>query len=450
MINFKNKKITIMGLGLLGRGVGDAEFLAKEGVDLVVTDLKSAYELKPSLDRLKKFKNIKYTLGKHKAEDFKARDFILRGAGVPKDSKYLKIAKKNKIPVVMDDSWFAELARERGCKIIGVTGTRGKTTVATWIYQALKIEKKKEEKRKEKRTEEKKVYLAGNVLRVATLPLIKKVKKDDLVVLELSSWQLQGWDEAKISPHISVITNIYPDHLNYYKGNMRSYINDKKVIYKYQGKDDFLILNKDNKYSREFRKEAESKVCWFNKKDVLKSWKLNLFGEHNLENLAAVITVLNVRNVKNVRNVVESLGGVEHRLELTAEIGGAQFINDTTSTTPVATQKALGSFDSPIILIAGGSDKGLSFKKLARDIKKNCKAVVLLKGNGTEKIKKELSLINYKLSKEYSNLTQAVKKAKSLAEKGDVILFSPACTSFGMFVNEYNRGDKFKKIVKTL
>ncbi|NQU77159.1 UDP-N-acetylmuramoyl-L-alanine--D-glutamate ligase [Candidatus Falkowbacteria bacterium] len=443
------KKITIMGLGLLGRGLGDTLFLAKEGADLIVTDLKTARELKPSLDKLKKFKNIKYTLGKHKIEDFKGRDIILRGPSVPKDSKYLKVARGEGTPVEMDDSLFA---KHCPAKIIGVTGTKGKTTVATWIYDGLNQHSKK------------KVYLAGNVLGVATLPLIEKVKKDDLVVLELSSWQLQGWDEAKISPHIAVITNIYPDHMNYYKGDMGAYVNDKKAIYKHQTARDYLIVNKKSKYFKDLKKEAKSGVYGFDLPEIKDALKFDYVGRHDLENLAAAGLVLEILKFKLKQEFVSRLKRVENRLELILEDkkAGVHYINDTTATTPIATQKALEALTSPqppsnytfankIILIAGGSDKGLDFKDLALDIKKKCKSLVLLKGDATEKLKKELTKINYeKIVGEYSNLTQAVKRAKSLAKKGDVILFSPACTSFGMFINEYDRGDKFKKIVKSL
>ncbi|MBT3729983.1 hypothetical protein HOG29_01355 [bacterium] len=166
---FKDKKITVMGLGLLGRGVGDVEFLAQNGADLIVTDLKTKKQLQVSLDRLKKFKKIKYVLGKHRLEDFKDRDMILKSAGVPLDSIYIKEAKKNKIPVEMSASLVAKLS---DAKIIGITGTRGKSTVTQMIYEILKASKKK-------------VFLGGNVRGIATLPLLESTKKGDYIVMEL-------------------------------------------------------------------------------------------------------------------------------------------------------------------------------------------------------------------------------------------------------------------------
>src|SRR3990167_5586286 len=192
---FKGKKITIMGLGLLGRGVGDAKFLEKNGADLLVTDLKSKKELKVSLDRLKKYKKIKYILGRHRFQDFRDKDMILKAAEVPLNSPFIMEAKKNNISIEMDASLFAKLAAlsTSNVDMIGITGTRGKSTVTHLIYAILNEAFKKTKR---------KVYLGGNVKGLATLPLLKKVKENDTVVMELDSWQLQGFGDSKISPHI--------------------------------------------------------------------------------------------------------------------------------------------------------------------------------------------------------------------------------------------------------
>ena len=201
---FRNKKITVMGLGLLGRGIGVTKFLAECGADLLITDLKSKKELKSSLDKLEKFKNIKYVLGKHRLADFKNCDFIIKAANVPFDSLYIKEAGKNNIPVEMDASLFAKLSL---ATIIGITGTRGKSTVTNLIYKTLK----------EHSFKKRNVFLGGNIKGIATLPLLKKSKREDFVILELDSWQLQGFGDSRISPHISVFTNFLSDHMNYYK-----------------------------------------------------------------------------------------------------------------------------------------------------------------------------------------------------------------------------------------
>src|ERR1035437_2446809 len=178
---FKGKKITIMGLGLLGRGIGYTKFLAECEAVLTVTDLKTEKELAISVKTLKKYKNITFVLGEHRLEDFRDQDMIMKAAGVPLDSIYIKEAKKNKIPVEMDVSLFAKCARD--VTIVGITGTRGKSMTTMLTYEILKGNAK---------ALKRKVYLGGNVRGVATLPLLKKVKSGDIVVCELDSWQLQG------------------------------------------------------------------------------------------------------------------------------------------------------------------------------------------------------------------------------------------------------------------
>src|SRR3989344_3508035 len=210
--HFRGKRITVMGLGLLGRGVGDVKYLAECGAELIVTDLKSTEELAQSVAQLKPFPNVTFVLGEHRLKDFNNRDMILKAAGVPLDSPYIAEAKKNGIPVRMSADLFAELS---GVPVIGVTGTRGKSTVAHMLYAVLKEAGKK-------------VLLGGNVRGVSNLSLLAEATSEHVAVLELDSWQLQGWGSpstksdlvlgrAGMSPHIAVFATLYPDHLNYYK-----------------------------------------------------------------------------------------------------------------------------------------------------------------------------------------------------------------------------------------
>lgn len=433
--NFKDKKIIIMGLGLQGRGLGDAKFFAQAGAKVLVTDLKTKKQLKKSIDALRGYK-IKYVLGKHRIEDFINTDIVIKGPDIPLNSSYIKAAREKGVAVEMDDSLFAKMCP---CPIIGITGTRGKTTTTHLIAEILKLT-------------DKKVYIGGNILGMATLPLIKKVKKNDLVVLELSSWQLQGWGEAKISPHISVITNIYPDHLTYYGGSMKKYVADKKQIYKNQTKDDYLIINKDNPYSKEFAREAKSKIIWFSNKDLPKNWKLNIVGEHNKENVAAAIKVAEIFQIPKarVKKVVENFKGVEHRLQFIKAIDGIKFYNDTTSTAPIALEKALCAFDKKVILIAGGKSKSLPLKDAAKAICKKAKETILLEGSGTDLLIKELKKQKHGKFYTTDNLKKAVDLAYSLAQKGDIILFSPGFSSFEMFENEFDRGRQFVKLANKI
>lgn len=441
---YQGKKVLILGLGLQGRGVGDARFFTEIGTKVTVTDLKTEKELRPSLKKLQGL-DIQFILGRHRRQDVLNADLIIRNASVPLDSPYLELARKKNISIEMDDSLFA-----RFCPwpIIGVTGTRGKTTTATLIYELLKGSGKT-------------AFLAGNIYGRASLLLLKKIHqeiKDGRVVLELSSWQLQAWHQARISPQIGVITNIYPDHLNFYQ-NIEEYINDKKAILIHQKKNDYAVLNQDDARVMALAKTIVSKRVYFDKKSFPSDWSLKLPGEHNLYNAAAAYQVGKLLSLRpqTMKAVFATFRGVAFRLEKIGEIKGIEFINDSTSTIPEATIAALKTFDCPIILIAGGSSKNLSMKPLAQTIVTQVKALILLKGEGTDQLKKELKELHPGIKSipgwrkklvvgTFASLKEAVIRAYEIARPGEVILFSPACASFGMFVNEFDRGQQFNRI----
>lgn len=427
-----------MGLGLLGRGVGDAVFLAEHGADLIVTDLKPSTALGSSLRKLRKYKNIRYTLGRHKLEDFSARggqakpDFILKAAGVPLDSPYVAEARKNKIPIEMDASLFAKLM-PKGVILVGVTGTRGKSTTTALIYEILKAAGRT-------------VYKGGNLVPEATLPLLKKVKAGDIVVLELDSWQLQGFHDANISPQVAVFTTFLDDHLTYYKGDKKRYFEDKTAIFQYQKKGDVLVVGEQVSKFIPPRAFLTARSA-----DIPKEWKIKLLGEHNRENIACAVAASRSLGVPDatIKKAVEGFTGLPNRLEYLRTVRGVKIYNDNNATTPDATIAALRALGKKIILIMGGTDKGLDMSKLVAEIPKHCKAVILLKESGTEKIKE--SIKGYVLSimiEERDTLKECVEEAMKIAKKDDIVLFSPAFASFGKwFKNEYDRGEQFVKIV---
>jgi len=431
MINyFQGKKITIMGLGLLGRGVGLTKFLAQSGAQLIVTDLKTKKELESSLNQLKKFGNIKYVLGQHRLADFKNRDLIIKAAGVPFDSQYIKEAKKNRIPIEMDASLFVKLAP---VKTIGITGTRGKSTVTDIVYQILKKYYKKGN-----------VFLGGNIKGIATLPLLKKVKKQDIVVMELDSWQMQGFGDSKISPQIAVFTNFLSDHMNYYRNNMTRYFNDKANIFKYQNKDDCLIISQqaEGEIKKRFKNKIESKVI----KVSDSQWATKLLGQHNQNNINLATEVLKILGINHsvIKKEIKKYSGLPGRLEFIKTFKGVDYYNDTNSTTPDALRAALNSFNKKVILIAGGNDKELDYKEVVKVINKKTKATILIQGTATDKM---LELIDLTVEL-VGSMKRAVEVANQLAQKGDIILLSPGAASFGVFKNEYDRGDQFKKYVR--
>ncbi len=439
---FKDKKITIMGLGLLGRGLQDAVFLAECGAELTVTDLRSKEILQPSLKALKKFKNIKYTLGRHDFADFEDKDFILKAAGVPLESPYIAHAIKHNVPIEMDASLFARLAE--GVIIVGITGTRGKTTTTSLIYKLVSTALSKPFQ---------KVYLAGNIRGAATLPLIKKVKRGDIVVLELDSWQLQGFGDAKISPHIAVFTNFLDDHLNYYKGNVLAYLNDKAQIFLHQKQNDYLVCGEKigHLITAKYFEKLQNPVIAASSSEIPDNWKLNIIGEHNRENSALALKVARIMKIPDSvsKKVIENFKSVEGRLQKLKVYKGITIWNDNNSTTPdsaIAALKALPQKENQqkkTILIMGGADKNLDMSKLVEEIRNTCKKVIILPGTGTDKLKGVEGI-------KAKDLKEAVKIAVKSAEKGDNILFSPAFASFGLFKNEYDRNDQFVKIIKGL
>src|SRR3989344_1379723 len=537
MLSFKNKKVTVMGLGLYqeGSGISATRFLLSQGAKVTVTDLKTEKELAPQIKRLllycqregvrpigltivaipglksgvdkpSKGKVIKFVLGQHREEDFKKTDLIIKNPAVPKTSKYLTIARANGIPIETDISLFFKLTNRK--QIIGITGTRGKSTTTTLIYEILLSASQP-------------AIIGGNI-RKSPLTQLNKMKNNDLAVLELSSWLLESLEDAKLSSHLSVFTNIYPDHLNTYS-DIDDYAAAKENIFKWQNLQDYAVLNFDNKYTRAMGRRVPAKRFWFSlsefpeengcfvknnniyfrldgiEEKVLAVSDIKIIGEHNVPNVLAAVGAVRVLGLKSekIKKAVANFKGLSDRLEFLRQGRGGKNYNDTTSTTPEATIAALkalrnsppvrggargggggiGNFsvaprslslgrgENNIILIAGGADKGLDFRALVKEIKKTCKSLVLLKGTGTEKIKKLLEIKNKKLEigdnnsrvvsfeslvAEVDSISEAVKTARKFANKGDIILLSPACVSFGLFKNEFDRGDQFRKIINKL
>jgi len=457
--DLKGKKITVMGLGIHGGGIGAVRFLHALGAKLIVTDLKSKEALASSLEKLKDLKGIEYILGQHRSEDFENVDMVVKNPSASWNNKYIKLALDKKIPVEIDSSLFFKFCQN---PIIGVTGTRGKTTTTTLIYEILKAAGKNPVK--------------VGMGQISVLDKLDVLKKDSVVVFELSSWRLSALGRYKLSPHIAVVTNIFEDHLNYYP-TMEEYIRDKKYIFLNQKPGDICILNWDNEILKSFESEVkfelikfsknkieegkavyiENEAIYFNNgidaKKVLNLNEIKLRGQHNQGNVMAVIAVALAIGVENkiIQKAIMEFKGIPHRLEFVKEIQGVKYYNDTAATSPEGAICGIKSFGEPIILIAGGSDKKLGMEELAKVIAEKVKGVVFLKGEATDKIitalKKILPEKNNTDFKIVDSMAKAVELAKSIAQSGDVILLSPGAASFGLFLNEFDRGDKFKEAV---
>ncbi len=444
---FKDKKVTVMGLGLLGRGIGDARYIAEAGArEVIITDLKTESDLASSIESLKDLSNIKFVLGEHRLEDFENVDLVLVAAGVPMDSEYLLYARKMGVPLKQSAALFSELSK---IPIIGVTGTRGKSTVTHMIHHVLS------------QVTGEKVLLGGNVRGVSNLQLLKEVEEGSLCVMELDSWQLQGFGWAGISPQIAVFTNFMEDHLNYYTRGEKTkeeamdlYFQDKAQIFLHQEESGVFVTTPEVfARAQKLNGTLGQEVLLADTSVLPEDMLLSMPGEHNRLNASLAYLALKATGLEDeeIFDALSTFRGVEGRLEyLGVTENGVGIYNDNNATTPQATVmgiKALGDLEKHnLILIAGGADKNIDASSLAEEIAKYCKQVVLTPGNGTDKL---VSLLEKESTVPIlvSNLKEAVEESLLSAEAGDIILFSPAFASFAQYKNEYERNDEFLSLV---
>jgi UDP-N-acetylmuramoylalanine--D-glutamate ligase len=459
MQSFKDKKVTVMGLGLFGGGVGAARFLASQGADVTVTDLKSAEELSSSLKLLDDLP-VKFRLGKHAEEDFMNVDVLVVSPAVPDDSRFLQTACKNNVRIDSELNIFFRLCP---APIIGITGSNGKSTTTSLLGEMLKETGIK-------------TWVGGNI-GVSLLENLEEIKPDDVVVLEISSFQLEYLAKIEKSPHVSIVTNIAPNHLDRHK-TMESYIGAKKTIIHYQQEDDYSILNYDDPTLKKWEGESKGRQLWFSttkelehgaflinneiiinhnsKKTVIPcSTQINIKGIHNRQNIMAASYAATIMHadVESIKNAITGFTGLEHRLEYVHTINEVKYYNDSKATTPEAAIAGIKAFDSPTILIAGGYDKHVSLHQFAQECVSNTKCVILI-GETAKTIQKLIQDIKgEKIKPEVyvaASLDESVKKSFEVAEPGDIVLLSPACASYGMFTNYEERGKRFKELVGRL
>jgi UDP-N-acetylmuramoylalanine--D-glutamate ligase len=434
-----------MGLGLLGRGVGDARWLAEAGAQVLVTDLKNEAELEASVAQLRDLPNVRFRLGEHRKEDFVDADYVLVGPNVPLNSIYVKTARNAGVKLKKSADWFAELS---GVPVIGVTGTRGKSTVTHMIHHCLSVITGEE------------VLLGGNIRGVSNLALLDRVTDGSLAVMELDSWQLQGWGWSALSPQVAVFTNFMEDHLNYYQTDemskeeaMQRYFLDKAQIFLHQDESGIFVTTPevfewvktlpDATMGQEVKLVDDSIIP----EDAL----FAMPGEHNRLNAALAVTALESLGLgeEEIFSALATFGGVEGRLQLLKTIDHVRIYNDNNSTTPQATSAALEALDlgnRNIILIAGGADKRIPLEGLVAAIQAHCKSVLLLPGTGTDRL---LPLLADQ-AEVVDSLDAAVRTAMEQSENADIVLFSPGFASFGSFANEYERNDQFLDLVAEL
>lgn len=424
--------ILIFGLGGYPKGSGTAAalYFAKRGERVVVTDLKPAQQLHQStLRQLRRFKNVTLVLGRHRRQNIERADVIVCNPGVPDDSPYMRLARQRHKPITNDVGIFLQALREKfsaqAVPVIAVTGTRGKSTTTALIGHILQQHFRKRAK----------VHVGGNI-GVSPLLFFDRIAAGDVVVLEMSSWLLR--DVARPAFHIAVVTNLLPDHLNYYS-SLTAYQKDKERIFLRQTHTDFAVLNPSDARVRRMAKKTAAAVRWFQPKQIAGS---TLRGEHNQNNIGAAWEVAKLLQVpeRTIRTAIRSFQPLPNRLEEVRRYCGRLFINDTTATTPDATIAALRSFPRQVILIAGGNSKQLPLHTLHRSIQRRVKHLILLPGNATKQFPKGLAA---------PTMAQAVNMAWSLSQAGDVILLSPGVTWLP-FMNEFERGRQFVQAVRRL
>ena len=456
---FKDKRITVMGLGLFGGGVGVARFLTNQGARVTVTDLKGSMELAPSMKQLEGLP-ISFKLGGHCESDFADADMVIINPAVPRNSKFIQIAQNHDVPLNTEMNLFFQFCP---APIIGITGSNGKSTTTTLTAKILEQTPRK-------------TWMGGNIGK-SLLNNLDEIKQDDIVVVELSSFQLAELRNIKKSPHISVLTNLSPNHLDRH-GDMDDYIHAKKGIIEHQTSSDYAILNYDDPELRRWKGEYKGRVLWYSARLPLREGvsikdksmviaidgvsiavpglsAVKLPGVHNLQNIFAASCAAYLAGAKgnHIRKEITAFTGLEHRLEFVREVGGVRYFNDSKATTPESAIAAISAFPSPVILIAGGSDKGSSFEAFAEACVKHTRSVILI-GKTAQKIK---GLIQ---GKKGTGETPAVStpetfkdaftQAHRTAQAGEVVLLSPACASYDMFTNYEDRGRQFKEMAHTL
>jgi UDP-N-acetylmuramoylalanine--D-glutamate ligase len=477
--NFQGAVVTVMGLGLYpqGSGMGTAKWLIRHGAQTVITDLKDTTDLKDSVDQVmewyNKYKTMYpdrtlyqpvFVLGEHRREDFENVNVVIQNPGVPSESEFIQAAKAKGVLIESDVSIFFRYFHFPVC---AVTGTKGKTTTTMLLGEMLK-------------QFDEHAIIAGNV-KVSPLEFLDDLLQTNAptpVVLELSSWMLESlpgaFTELQRGPDIAVLTNVFPDHLNRY-ASYEDYQRSKQIIFQYQRPDQYTILNRDHELVRNMADQVKGQLFWFSKRyneangcyvqnntivfrrdnqdfPILPLSEVALPGEHNLENILSATCAAMLRgvSVETIANVLRTFSGVPDRQELVREVDEVSYINDTAATAPDAVVVAMKQFGNKqgTIVIAGGVNKQLPYEAMSEALVQSAKAVILFPGTASDLLRQQM-LGKVDLH-EARSMSEAVRKAKSLAQKGDTVLLSPGAASFNMFKNEFDRGEQFREEVRKL
>ncbi|MEJ7838777.1 MAG: UDP-N-acetylmuramoyl-L-alanine--D-glutamate ligase [Thermomicrobiales bacterium] len=452
---YEGVRATIMGLGVLGGGVGVARYLAERGATVTVTDQRIEADLAESISQLSEL-DITYHLGDHDDRDFmiEGADLVVRNPGVRRDSRYLRLARESGVSVEMEMSLFFRACPSR---IIGVTGTKGKTTVTALIGQILTSWNASS-------------FIAGN-MGISALEGLSRLVPETPVAIELSSWQLESLDEHHLGPHVSVITNFSEDHLDRYDG-FEDYVETKRSIAHHQKADGVAVFNGDDVHVRRVADQTQAvpmsfgaleragNSAWSSEASLYSRFndetlefplpeQISLRGPHGRLNALAAIAACHAYGVPEhaISSGLMAFFGVENRLEDLGTVRGVYFINDTSATAPIATVSALNLLrERPghVFLISGGADKKSDLTEFLDVLAEKATAIVLLPGSATESVTAGLEARGVIVGPIARSMEEAVGRAFEHAKAGDTVILSPGLASFGLFRNEFDRGTQFR------
>lgn len=450
-MELKGKKVLLVGLAKTG--ISTIKCLAKYGADITVNDIKTEDQLEEIIAEIKDIDGIKYILGHH-PENISDIDMVVVSPGVPLDLPFIKKVIEENKELIGEVELAYQLAKKP--YFVGITGTNGKTTTTSLTGEIF-----------EKAGKE--TYVVGNIGN-PVIDAVQAANEGASFVTELSSFQLESIKDFK--PSVSAVLNITEDHMNRHH-TMENYIDAKARVFMNQDKENFCVLNYDDELTRALAEKCNANVVFFSrleklekgiyvengdiiidineKINLMKVCELSLPGGHNLENCmaAAAMAYVSGIDIEVIREVLKTFKAVEHRLEFVKEVEGVKYVNDSKGTNPDSTIKAVQAYENPIILIAGGYDKGSTYDELLEIAKKNVKTLVLL-GQTADKIEEAARRIGFTDIHRVEDMKEAVKTCHDIAKEGDIVLLSPACASWGMYKNFEVRGKDFKDNVNSL
>lgn len=454
---FNGKKILVVGMAR--SGIAAAGYLLRQGAEVVINDSKDEDKLKEVIDNFKEYKNVEYILGRNpQKEELKDIDFAVISPAVPLELDFLVELRKEGKEVFSEIELAYRASKEKKIDFLGITGTNGKTTTTSIVGEIVK----------EAGLEG---YIVGNIGNPA-IKAVEEAGEKSVMVTELSSFQLESIVDFK--PTVSSVLNLTEDHMNRHH-TMENYAKAKMMIFKNQSCENICVLNYDDEITREMAKECNAEIVYFSRlnkiengiyvdsdndivisengsiKKVMNAKELSLPGGHNLENSMAAMAICYKYgiDIDVIVRVLKTFKAVEHRLEYVDTIEGIMYVNDSKGTNPDSTIKAVQSYENPIILIAGGYDKGSDFNELFEIAKKFVRSAVILGQTGDliEKTARKHGITDiYRVE----SIKEAVEKSREIANEGDVVLLSPACASWGMYNNYEERGEDFKTAIRNL